>query len=244
MEWGSWHGAHCFNWMLQDRASVTSSGSQLHKYLSHGCCTDAFFRSEATSSLGASFPQAVCEVLSWLEINENLKQMKLLDQGKWTGQRGISSTIKQNLSWIPQVWLTFVIVHFLSIKAPFLFETCLCLLASWGRARPMTKLRRGTDTIPYSLFAWSIRCFHQGLEFSGSDAGMQGPLEICCGRQRWVVLVLVGVGPDGNLCMLLGYLVCPLLFSKLTIFSLPMDSELCCQPLKASLMLKSYVFGM
>ena len=52
-----------------------------------------------------------------------------------------------------------------------------------------------------------------------------------------------GVGPDGNLRMLLGYLVCPLLFSKLTIFSLPVGSELCCQPLKASLMLKSYAFG-
>lgn len=69
----------------------------------------------------------------------------------------------------------------------------VCLLAPWGWARPMTKSRRGADTLPYSLFGWSIRCFHQGLEFPGSDARMQGPLEICYGRQRWVVLVLVGV---------------------------------------------------
>ena len=136
---------------------------------------------------GASLPHAVCEVLSWLEVLENPKQTHLLDQGKWTGRWGTSSTIRQNLSWTTQVWWTFVIVGFLSIKEPFLFETSLCLWESWGWAGPRCLWEnQGEGQIlftPYSLLAWQIRRFHQALEFSGSDARMQGPLkQVVAGR--------------------------------------------------------------
>lgn len=192
MQWGSWHGAHCFNRMLRDRASVTTSGSQLHKYLSHGCCHRCLLQKwghflSRSLLLSSGLWSAQLTWNKWKSKANEIVRPRQMDR-----PIGHLFNNQANLSGTPHMWLTFVIVCFLSTKVPFLFGTCLCLLASWGWARPMTKSRRGTDTLPYSLLAWSIRCFHQGLGFSGSDARMQGPLEICCGRQRWVVLVLLG----------------------------------------------------
>lgn len=158
MQRGTWNGVHHFSWRPWDRASVTSSTPQLHKYSSHGCCYRCLPRKWGHLF---SLPHAVCEETRWPEVLKK-SQANVLDKGTRTGGWGICS----NLSWTSWMWLTFVIVDFLSIKVPFLFETSLCLGQEWGvgwflemgwSQMSTTKPSRGKGARfirPYSLFVW------------------------------------------------------------------------------------------
>lgn len=146
MQWGSWHGAHCFNRMLRDRASVTTSGSQLHKYLSHGCCHR-------------------CLLQKWGHF---LSRSLLLSSGLWSAQltwnkrkskaneivrpRQMDRPIghlfnnQANLSGTPHMWLTFVIV-FSAPKCPsYLGRVSACWRLGDGQG---PWLNQGEEQIPF-----------------------------------------------------------------------------------------------
>lgn len=102
--------------------------------------------------------------------------------------------------------LTFVIVVSLSIRALFLFATNLSL---WGPTETGTrcsqKTKGGRQILLIACLLDKVDASSRVLEFSGSDAGMQGPLETGSGRQA-------GLGDDlATTCLGVGFCVpgCP-----------------------------------
>lgn len=177
MQWGTWNGAHSFSWRPRDRALVTPSAPQLSKYSSRGCCHWCRLQSEGASSLWSLPPSRGLwsAKLTWSAGKS--KANKFVRPRQVDRQMGhlFNHQAKSELNY-PSV-VDSRIVGFLSIKEPFLFETSLCLWESWGWVGPRCPWQnQGEGKIiftPYSLLAWQIRRFHQGLEFSGSDARME-----------------------------------------------------------------------